>query len=352
VPAAKRDSANLAVGTVAAEASRMRIFVASLLLGACGHHGSDGQAADASGAGMDTGPGADASCGAQHLGTTYIAPNLLLTLDRSCSMKQKLSGTNTTKWEAAVAAVTHAVSTYDTTIRWGATLFPDTSGDSCTQDAIPFPIADGNAQAITAALTGSLNPANPLYPSGPCVTNIDTGVEQAATDPALADAGRSSYLMLVTDGMQANCSSGGGNNGTEAAIQALHDMKHVTTFVVGFGSDVDATELNKLAVLGGAPRAGATKFYKADTAMELDQVFQSIAQNVLSCKFHLDPPPPDPNETWVFLDHTLVGHDPGHSNGWDYDPATQDLTLYGAACDELHMNPSAPLDVVFGCPVL
>src|SRR5206468_1231699 len=96
-------------------------------------------------------------CGATHVDLTYVAPNLLFVLDRSCSMKNVLTGTTTTKWQAAVDAITHVLTTYDTQIRWGATLFPDTTGDSCGQDAIPVPVADNMASTVSAMLTASLD---------------------------------------------------------------------------------------------------------------------------------------------------------------------------------------------------
>ena len=313
------------------------------LLAGCAHHGD---------AGPPDSPGGDlvdASCGSQHIGLSYVAPNLLFVLDRSCSMRQVLAGTTTTKWQAAVDSVTHALSTYTTQVRWGATLFPDITGDSCTQDAIPIPVGDNNASAIASLLTGSLDPMNPLYPSNPCVTNIDTGLEQAATDPALADPTRASYLMLVTDGSQSKCNAGGGNAGSESAVQALL-AQGVKTFVVGFGSDVNGSELGKLAMLGGEAVPGSPAYYQADTAADLDQAFQTIGSVIASCSYHLAQTPPDLSQTYVYFDHVLVPHDP--NNGWDYDPATQTLTLYGMACDELRAHQVTAVDVVYGCPLL
>ncbi|HEY0251982.1 MAG TPA: hypothetical protein VGC41_10670, partial [Kofleriaceae bacterium] len=270
----------------------------------------------------------------------------------SCSMKKALDGTQTTKWQAAVAALDHVLASYGTIVRWGLTLFPDTTGDSCKQDASAFSIGDNQAAGITALLDASLAETDPNFPKFPCVTNIDTGVESAAADPALADASRASYLLLVTDGAQSSgCDAGGGDTGTEKAIHELYANRHIATFVVGFGSEVDAAELTKLATKGGVPSAGATPYYSADSAADLDAVFQTIANQVVSCTYKVDQTPPDLDQTYVvYSGNILVPRDPAHAAGWDFDPAAMTLTMYGTYCDQLKAHTVTQIDVTFGCP--
>jgi len=289
-------------------------------------------------------------CGGSHLNLTYIPPNVEIVLDRSCSMKKMLDGTATTKWDAAVAALSHVLDTHATDIRWGATLFPDTTGESCAQDAIPFPVANGNAPGIKALLVSAQAKTDPNYPDGPCVTNIDTGIEQAATDPALGQANRQSFMMLVTDGAQSSCSLGGGATGAVTAIMNAATAG-VKTFVVGFGSEVDATQLNKFADAGGEALTGANHYYQADTATALDQAFQAISALTVSCTYKVDPAPTDLSQTWVYESgNQLIPRDTTHANGWDYDDANQHLTLYGPPCDHLKDLTVTMLDVIFGCP--
>ncbi|HEY1557497.1 MAG TPA: vWA domain-containing protein [Kofleriaceae bacterium] len=324
------------------------LFVALALVG-CSSHGHGAEAPDA--AGSNT-PADAPTCGGQQFDLTYVAPNLLFVVDRSCSMTKVLNGTTTTKWQAAVAAITDVLSSYGTQVRWGMTLFPDTTGDQCGQDAIPVPLGDNNGSTISTMLTDALDMADPLYPAGPCVTNIDTGLEQAATDPGLADTTRKSYMMLVTDGGQSKtCSEGGGDTGSESAVQTLEAMG-VNTFVVGFGSEVKTDFLNTLAALGGEALPGATQYYQADTAGDLDMAFQAIASQVVSCEYTVSPAPPDPSQIYVWFDQTQsVPHDPTHMNGWDYDSGSQLITLYGAACDSLKTLTVTSVQLVYGCPL-
>ena len=326
----------------------MRELAFVLLLTGCASHHPEDAAPDAG----DPGTPADAmTCGGQKLDLTYVPPNFGIVLDRSCSMKHALAGTQTTKWQAAVAALDHALTTYASNVRWGLTMFPDTTGEACAQDPSQIAIGDGHAPAIRTLLDASLDPADANYPKGPCVTNIDTGIEGAALDPALNDP-RPSYLMLVTDGAQsAGCDLGGGDAGAEKAVKDLFTTRHVPTFVVGFGSEADAAELTRLANKGGVPAQGATPYYQADTAADLDTVFQAIASQVVSCTYHVDQAPPDLDETYVVYDHmTLVPRDPGHAMGWDYDAATMTITMYGSYCTDLQTHAVSTIDITFGCP--
>lgn len=325
----------------------MKIWVVLLLAGCFAKHHDDAAPDAAAG-----NPPVDATCGGVELALDYVPPNLGIVLDRSCSMKQVLTGTTTTKWMAAVAAIDHALASYTTDVRWGLTLFPDTTGESCAQDANAVAIGDGKATAIQTLLDASLDMADPNFPKFPCVTNIDTGIESAALDPALADPAHKSYLMLVTDGAQSStCDLGGGDTGTEAAVHSLFADRGIPTFVVGFGSEADTAELTKLANKGGVPAQGATKFYKADTAADLDAVFQQIASQVISCTYAVTEVPPDLDQTYVVFDHNqLVPRDPTHLNGWDFDPASLTFTMYGGYCTALQSHAVADLNITYGCP--
>ncbi len=290
-------------------------------------------------------------CGGQFLDLTYVPPNLMFVLDRSCSMDRVLTGTTTTKWSAAVDSLGTVLTDYASEVRWGLTMFPDATGATCSQDAIAFPVADSNAGPIKSMLTAALVETDANFPKFPCVTNIDTGIQQAALDPALSDPTRKSYLMLVSDGAQSACDLAGGDLGTEAMIHELNATRGIPTFIVGFGSGTDAAQLNKFATKGGMPLPGTTKYYQADTAAQLDQAFQAIADLVVSCEYTVDPAPADLAQTWVYYDKTeLVPHDPTHAAGWDYDGATKKMTMYGGYCDRLKTHVVDDIDVVFGCP--
>lgn len=291
------------------------------------------------------------ACGSQEILATPVAPNLLIALDRSCSMDNNVTGTGMTKWAISIAAIDTMLTSYANQIRFGLTLFPDRGdGAQCQQNApFPFYVGPGNEAAISALLNAALDPADNNFPDGPCVTNIDTAMEQAATDPGLADPERDSYILLLTDGKQAGCNAAGGDAGTTTIIDDLFQNKGVGTFVLGFGSGVDPAQLDIFANAGGVPSTGANQFYDAADQMSLDAALNTIANKTLGCSFTLDQVPPNPEEIYVFQNNMKVGRDPTHMSGWDYDPATNQVTFYGANCDDLKAGVVTDVDIVLGC---
>ena len=287
-------------------------------------------------------------CGATEVTITPVPPNLLVVLDRSCSMRDAVAGTP--KWTSAVGAINQLTTGFTGDIRWGLSLFPDITGNNCGQDAISVPVAGATEATIQGLLTASLTTTNPYYPDGPCVTNIDSAMAQAATEPALDDATRKSFVMLITDGMQSGCNLAGGDNGTEQIISDLNTMRDVKTFVVGFGGGEDQAQMDMFAVAGGTALAQSPRYYQAGDAAALEAALAAIADLVIGCDFALTDPPDDLTELYAFFDNlTSVPRDPAHLNGWDYDPATMTITFYGGFCDQLSSGAVTDVDIVYGC---
>lgn len=282
-------------------------------------------------------------CGGQAAAAEAIPPNMLIVLDRSCSMRNMVGAK--TKWEIAVAALKTLTTSYKDKIRFGMTLFPDKDGMECAQGSIPVPVGAGKEARIQSVLTAALKTDDALYPSGPCVTNIDTAMDQARGEPAFADQSRQGFALLVTDGQQAGCNAAGGDAGTVNIITDLRSKKGVRTYVIGFGSGVDAKQLDAFAAAGGT-----TSFYKAEDQASLDKALTTIAASTLGCDFQLKQSPPNSQEIFVFFDRkTRVTRDASHKNGWDYNEAQNRVTFYGMACDSLRAGTVKAVDIVFGC---
>jgi hypothetical protein len=289
-------------------------------------------------------------CGAEEATGTSTPPNLLVVFDRSCSMRDKIGGVM--KWEIAVDALKALLAANTGKIRFGLELFPDTDASQCAQGAFAVPVASGTEATISTLLTNSLQTADANYPNGPCVTNIDTAMEAAAADPTLTDPMRGNFVLLLTDGKQANCNAAGGDTGTTQIITDLYTQKKVPTFVIGFGGGIDPAQMNTFALAGGAPNNHpTTKYYKAEDQPSLKAALDAIAKKTLSCVFTLSKNPPDSSKIFAFFDNKRpVMRDPGKTNGWEYDAATNTVTFYGAACDELKTAKVTDVDIVFGCP--
>jgi hypothetical protein len=291
------------------------------------------------------------NCGSQEAKADLLAPNILMVLDRSCSMNSPVNGVS--KWQIALTAIGTMLNHYKGKIRFGLTLFPDLIQPECGQSFIPFPPLPNQEALIGGFLVDSLNFNHAWYPKFPCLTNIDTAIQQAAAEPALGDTTRQNFVMLITDGSQSfKCSLGGGDAGTTTAITALQ-AKGVKTFVVGFGgSDIDPQALNAFADAGGTALQNSPKhYYDAADAVALDQAIAAIANQAMSCTYALEKPVDDPNQLYVFLnnDPKSIPRDATHADGWDYDAATNSVTFYGAACDLLKSGKVSDVDLVYGC---
>lgn len=292
------------------------------------------------------------ACGSVDLGGERVAANLLVSLDRSCSMDKTFTGSGgQTKWAIAVAALNQVTATYEGKIRFGLALFPDLAQPACDQAAVTIPVAAGAGPELRSLLTASLDAGDPYFPDGPCVTNIDTAMDQAAREPSLRSGDRPRYVLLLSDGRQsAGCNLAGADPGTTSIIHAMRVDAGIRTFVLGFGGGVDPAQLNIFADAGGVPSSGPNAFYAAEDQASLEAALATIARRTLGCSYDLAQVPPDPSKLFVFFDDVrLIPRDPTRAEGWDYDPSSNRVTFHGQACADLEDGKVSDLDIVFGC---
>ena len=204
--------------------------------------------------------------------------NLMIVLDRSCTMRDPPEGTSgRTKWEIARDAIDEITGAHPTDIHYGLILFPEAreDGPDCRQmQDIPIPVGPDNRRPIRRLLERT-----PV--GGPCVTNIDAAIDQVSRDPAFAESAtvaRRGYVLLVTDGRQSrDCGADEGDARTLLYIQDLYAAGY-PTFVVGFGGRSDDVRLNEFAVAGGVPRLGAEQsFYYARDEATLREALGAIS---------------------------------------------------------------------------
>jgi hypothetical protein len=263
-----------------------------------------------------------------------VPPNMMIVLDRSGSMDDPLN--NSTKWQVAVNAVGNLLASYGNQVRFGLVLYQGDAGD-CAPGDIVVDTGPGT--------TGAIN--NALAATGPAgFTPIGDTLDALIGHSGLADTTRDNYILLVTDGSE-TCNGDG--VGAVTALRA--QTPEVKTFVVGFGSGVDGPALNQMAQAGGTARPnGPPWYYRAGNAAELNAVFDAIGVAVLSCTYQLSGQP-DIDTLHVFFDGQGVPLDPTHTDGWDYDPTSNQITFYGPACDSLRTGAVTDLVVVSGCAV-
>jgi hypothetical protein len=300
-------------------------------------------------------------------GVTFAADpvpaNMMIVLDRSGSMQCHIDGTDNnvgpndpnSRWQHAMSAINLLVDTYGDIVNLGLAVYPNpnisppSSGAVCVgtppcTDCNPgqtlVDVGAGAGDAIKTALaSGGANPGG-CTPSGPAIQ------AQVGYAP-LADPDLDNYVLFITDGAEA-CSS---LTQVTAITNLRNQTPEVRTFVVGFTDQVNPAELNAAAEAGGTARPGAIKYYQANDGASLTAALAEIGGLALSCAFALDGIPPDLDELHVYADGQSVTRDPSQQGGWDYDPETNQVRIYGAICDALRAGDVVDVVIVHGCPV-
>jgi hypothetical protein len=297
---------------------------------------------------------ASEQCGEVTISSSPVERNIFIVLDRSCSMTNKIDGT--TKWAAAVAAVSGFVGKKTDLVHFGLELFP--SVGKCGQQDVAVPLSATGSGEISALLSAALNKSDPQHPKhGPCRTPTAAAMDLAAEQEFIDDSDRKGFILLITDGKTFPCNK----NNVEAANLSIRDTiqqlaarsEHpVQTLVVGFGSKIDSLALNDWAEAGGMPATdGDDKFYSAQSPAALHETLATIATKTASCEHALAQEAPHADRISVYFNgDLLVARDETHSDGWDYDNATNRLRFFGAACDALQQGDVDDVDIVFGCP--
>ena len=281
-------------------------------------------------------------CVGEAYGADSVPPNMLIVLDRSGSMNDRITGG--TKWEVALQAISDLIAARTDDIRFGLALYPG-ENQSCSMGMRCGP---GNVFIDPPAMPPDqldtfLMGANTCSFGTPTAEMLRSLVGYAG----LADTTRPNVILLITDG-QSTCD----DPVPEVAALFAQDPP-VRTFVVGFGDGVDPTELNDMAVAGNTMRTGGPPhYYEAGDPATLAAAFADIAGSILSCTYTLSEPPADITQLYVYVDRMEVPRDTSGTDGWDYDGMTQQITFYGPTCDALRDGTSSELAIVYGCPII
>jgi MYXO-CTERM domain-containing protein len=206
---------------------------------------------------------------------------VMVVLDKSSSMQTGMIQ-GQTKWSIAVGGLGQLLDTFQAKAEFGLMTYPQP--DQCgpgTQDVAP---ALGNKVAIMGELTTP-------PPTAGNYTPMAQTLEAAAALPSLQTAIGPRHLVLITDGWQYCVPYDPQTrfDGT-APVEALK-AAGVTTWIVGFGAEVDATALNRMAVAAQTTRpncnpnstdaaASDNCYFQVDNQQELMAALMQIAGSV------------------------------------------------------------------------
>ncbi|MBS2030170.1 MAG: VWA domain-containing protein [Deltaproteobacteria bacterium] len=156
-------------------------------------------------------------------------------------------------------------------VRFGFTDFPSNNscGASNYGSSLLVKVGYATENNIASTVTG-VEPGGST-PTGPMLKNL-------VSDPSMLEADRPRYVVIVTDG-EPTCGFNNNNNPDGDAVTAVQDLRQagVETFVVGFGSGVNAAGQATLQSMAaaGSPDAGA---FSATNADQLAQALSAIIQ--------------------------------------------------------------------------
>jgi hypothetical protein len=322
---------------------------------------ADGDAdTDADGDGDADGDDTDTVCDEQDFEVEYDPTRLMILLDNSGSMDSGGIFTDT-KWEQAKAALTTLLDTWDGSgqIVFGFDVFPDfeCSGFCCD---VSHPVVADCGDYTEAELSALIGGAD--APPGEFDTPLCDGMDRfndPTYAPAFSEVDAPRYLLVVSDGNE-ECNGGGYTEMCGSAPSYLGAVDVVTdlldngikTFVIGFGSGADPTQLNVIASNGGTD---FPTYFDAADGVELQAAFELIAASVVSCTYGVDEPAAtaDPENVNFFFDGEVVPWDPDceYGVGWTWTDDTHTEVLFcDEACAQLQGGEVDEVSAVFGCP--
>ncbi|HMA95030.1 MAG TPA: VWA domain-containing protein [Polyangiaceae bacterium] len=356
-----------------------------------GSNGTGGSGVDILAKGGSAGAtGATTSgCGETALAATRRPVNVLILLDRSLSMTNPMSGTeSTTRWVAMRNALNAALTPVSDRISFGLKFFPDGDATAAQECAVLGSSADvalglgsTNVQAVDLAIAQAtpnggtpigtaLEWAKTYFETGPGSASVGDRVVLLATDGApncnpqitcdasscISNIDHPEQPGNLCESFPTKCLDGAN---AQAKVQTLLTLPvPVRTVVVGIpGSDnpAYAAVLDQLGKSGGLPNPDATLDYFAVTpeqgAAGLSATLVQITSKlIVTCKLELTSVPPDPALLNVYVDGTIVPKNA--TDGWKLDMTTTPPTvlLQGTTCAKLETSGAQSISIKYGCP--
>lgn len=315
---------------------------------------------------VDTAGAAGEHCGLVHFDLERRAPQVLLLLDRSASMKDPPDGSSDarTKWEHIRPAVLDIIAATSTTVSWALKVFPEGEDDECVAgsvtDAVPVTFAESDDVAALQAKADEVRAA--IMATGDDGNGTPTGDAVAASAAYLSTltSDNRKFILLATDGEPSCAGTTEGQSTARPyatdAVTAAHEQGF-DTFVVGVSTTKESATLalNDMAMAGGQPVPNnnplATKFYLGNNQAELAAALNAITVVVADCQFPLTVVPPDPLNVGVSIAADKVPPDDQSQNGWNYTDATNTvIEVYGEWCEQIKASGANRVNIVYGCP--
>jgi len=289
----------------------------------------------------------DDVCNEQDFNIDAAPVRLMILIDLSGSMDEG----NPTKWQQAKQAMTTVLNSYGADLEFGFDRFPNNIWCGVDNPVVYDSVPD-NAQNI-------INKFNNLSPVGS--TPLFLAMKKFLEDdyaPEFTAQNATSYLLVVSDGEDVCGPDGNPVTGATKPAQfttLTTDLcnKGIKTYVIGFGSGVEPTQLDAIAQAGCT---GESTYIDADNQQQLEDAMDSLAASVISCVYEIEKPPEgevDENDVNFYFDGDVVGKDDGcaQEKGWTWTDDTHTRVEFcKEACEELQAGEVDKISATFGCP--
>jgi uncharacterized protein (TIGR03382 family) len=209
------------------------------------------------------------------------SPHVMVILDKSSSMQTGLIGTQT-KWQVAVDGLGQVLTAYEHKAEFGLITFP--RAGQCSPGQVDVAPALSNRSHILGALTTP-------PPVGGNYTPMAQTLEMAAAEPSLAASTAARDVILITDGWQYCVPYDPATRFDGVPAVETLTQQGVTTWIVGFGAEVDPIALNRMAVAANTARPGCNPnetdaaapdncYFQVDNAQQLVTALNAIAGSI------------------------------------------------------------------------
>jgi hypothetical protein len=295
-----------------------------------------------------------------------LAPvNLMILQDMSYSMADP-EVASPTNWSYAVPALNQILADWaDSQIRFGFDIFPDGSSTALKGCLVDDPVLIDCGEDTETNISTYINGNTPNGASTPLYCGMSAFLDTEYA-PLFNDMEANRYMVVVSDGADL-CGEG--------CCTALNPVAHpecVATadefemlsqelvamgtriVVIGFGSGVDAAQLNAIAANGGMP-APYNQYIFANDDATLEAALTEIANEVITCVYNIGSPDAsaDPDDVNFYFDDEIVYFDEGCDVGtgwtWVNEEHTQ-VEFCEAACEELKSGTVETITATWGCP--
>jgi hypothetical protein len=269
---------------------------------------------------------------------------VLLLFDRSAGMRRMVTGTMQTRWVEMTGGVEDAVRK-ESGVQWGLKLFPSTTMCEVV-DGVDVQVGAQNINALVTKMRGT----EPV--AGPEGSPLHSAIRKAHFALAQRTTTNPRFLVLASD---ANVSC---LPGLPAEMEAVKNVESaatqgIRTFVLGTATigTKQHTLLDQMATAGKEPISGPTKYYAVQNKSEMLAALDRISERLTSCVWTVPAQAPAPDFVAMEVNGMRVPRDVNQREGWNWAMGSnrQVIHLYGQACDRLRANPTATVEMIYGC---